>query len=906
MSKVQLFALFCLLLCSVFASEANPFYVKEGTVHKTDKEWNFKLLNHNPPSPLDSRNPELMHGDVTIKTLDKSVLHLKIINDTGARWEAPLYNPEPGKDYNPGHMGKMGFTFENDPFTFEITEPGTGTKLLSTKLQLGGSLKYFDKLIELGLWYPSKRIFGYGERTTPDFELCHSRENCKYTIFNADALNPLDIGEPPGAKQTYGTHPFYMIQLNNGKFIASFFLNTNAQEIEITKLDGGNMNLYHRTVGGIIELYFFYPDTADTVVKKYHDLIGRPYLPPFWALGYHQCRWGWKTLDKVKDVVANFEQYDIPLEVMWADIDYMLEYTDFTVDPVRYKGLSEFVENLHKRQMRWVPIVDAGLNYSETDKYIIEGEKNNALIKSALHKGKTFIGRVWPGYTAYIDFFSPYADTLWQMGLGDLSLQVNFDGIWLDMNEAANFCDGECFKTNITESDPADPHDPTEFDNLPYVPGDRPLNVKTIDMAAYHYSTTPDEDRFRKEFNVHSIWGILEGKSTHEFFLKRNRRPFIVTRASYAGSGMYVSIWGGDNYSTWEYMRYSIISVFNLQLFGMPLTGVDICGFIGHTTEELCARWMQLGAFYPFSRNHNELNGRDQEPYVFGEKVAKTSRNAIRQKYSILHYYYTQLYEITLYGGMMYQPLFFEFPNDQNAYLNRNNTFLVGDDLLVAPVLYKDAKWVTTYLPNANWYDLRTREQLTTYNPNNEEGTIKVFDASYDYVNVLIRGGAIIPFQDAISAKVRRTEILRYLPMELIIAPDHIGFAHGSLIVDDGDSINAVKDKLYRHYAFNFMKEKKVFEVVLINDYENHFDFEKFWRLTILGAEDMKDDVKACVENKEGFIADVPGVYDSAKKAMTYQLGRSKLYWSDIKKISFGQNCYKLKSEQRLLTLNRC
>jgi len=897
MSKILLVIL--LILSYTLADSANPFYVEKESIKKTEQQWTLKLLNHNSPSPLDSRNPELMKGAVTIETLDKKLLHLKIVNDTGARFEAPLFNKNPGRDFNPGDMDNMGFVFEEDPFAFQITDPESGIRLLSTRLELGGSLKYYDKLIELGLWYPSRKIFGYGTRSTPDLELCHARDHCMYTIFNADALNPLDEGIPPGRQETYGTHPFYMILLKDGKFMATFFLNANAQEIEITKLNHTDaINLQHRTIGGVIDTYFFYPDTAINIMKRYHDLIGRPYLPPFWALGFHQCRWGWRTLSKVKEVVAKFDEADIPLDTMWADIDYMQDYVDFTIDPIRFKGLPEFVNDLHKKKMRWVPIIDAGLNYSKSNKYIIEGEKNECLIKSALHKGETFIGRVWPGYTAYIDFYAPYASTLWQMGLGDLDLQVHFDGIWLDMNEASNFCDGECFKEDVKSIEIAsdketDPHDPTEFDNLPYVPGGQPLIKKAIDMAAYHHATTPDEERLNKEFNLHSLWGIKECISTNDYLAKTNRRPFIVTRSSYAGSGQYVSVWGGDNYSTWEYMRYSIVTVVTYQMFGMPLSGSDICGFIGHTTEELCARWMQMGSFYPFSRNHNVAGARDQEPYALGERVAMASRNAIRQKYSLLQYYYTKLFEISLDGGSMYSPVFFYYPHDAKVYEDRNNTFMVGDAILVAPALYKGITEVTPYVPNGNWFNLRTREQVLAYKPGHN-GTHITLPASFEYVNLLLSGGKIIPYQDALSAKVRRTEALRYLPMELIIAPDHSGFAHGSLIVDEGDSLNVIPDQKYRRYLFNFQKSTKMLSVAIMNNNVREYEFEKFWRVTILGAEDMKNDTRCCIDNMQGFIADLPGAYNEATKALTFQLTRSQIYWSTITKIRFGQDCLKM------------
>ncbi len=893
------FAVSLLLAAAVLGAGSNPFFTDAEPV-KAGSVWTFALKNHHtPPADLSdkwggAKNPELLRATVTVESLDRRVLHLKMINATGRRWEAPLYNPHKGIDYKPADMAQMGFAYQKDPFTFTVTDPETNLKLLTTGVETGGSLQYFDKLVELGLWYPSARIFGVGERSMPDLELCHSRKNCKYTMFNKDAQNPVDFGIPPGAKQTYGTHAVYMVMLPNGQFMAAFFLNSNGQEVEVTRLDSGAANLYHRTVGGIIDIYFFYPADAQTVMKRYHDLIGRPTMPPFWSLGFHQCRWGWHNIEKMQSVVASYEQADIPLETMWADIDYLQNYTDFTYDPVRFHGLPEFVADLHRKKMRWVPIIDAGLGYNKSNKYISLGEANNAFIRSALYFNQTFVGKVWPGKTAFIDFLSPYGQTLWHMGLSDVEkLGLNFDGIWLDMNEAANFCDGEkCSDADDTFSAPPSPlHDPHEFDDLPYVPGGHSLEENALPMAAFYYSKDAEEERLNKEYNLHDIWGITQTRSTFEYLVSTKRRPFILTRSSFPGSGMFAATWIADNYSTWEYLRYSIISMYNYQLFGMPMSGSDICGFLGHASADLCGRWMQMGAFYPFSRNHNNQDSRDHEPYVFGEKISAASRNAIRQRYSILHYFYTKLYETAMYGGSMFLPLFFEFPNDPQAYLERNDTFLVGASVMVAAALYENSTTVSPYLPNGNWFHLRTRKQLAKFSVGASLGTRITLPAGFDYVNVLLRGGSILPFQDALAARVRRTAALRQLPLEVIVALDHNGNATGTLVVDDGDSLKPIENGIYRYYAFNFSKNAQEMKVELLKDYANHFQFEKFWRLTILGTERSQGFAMACIEGASGLLAEVAGTYDSDRQIYTYQKSAAKFYWSDIKKIRFTSSC---------------
>eukprot|EP00830_Metopus_es_P015414 TRINITY_DN4440_c0_g3_i2.p1 TRINITY_DN4440_c0_g3~~TRINITY_DN4440_c0_g3_i2.p1 ORF type:complete len:886 (+),score=154.41 TRINITY_DN4440_c0_g3_i2:58-2715(+) len=856
--------LFCLTIL-VFCEdpyEANPFYVDPTTVKKENAKWTMKLKNHHDVSQ-NKANPEILSAAVTFECLDERVMRFKMIDATTDRWEVKLANPNPGKGYIPAPIAEMGLKYSDDPFGFEIIDPTSQELVVSTLKPTNSSLKFYDKYLEFGEWFSSQKMYGLGERVTKEFQLCAGRDWCVYTTFNKDEVSPVDDGSPPGGKQDYGHQPFYMIQLQSKKFIGVLFLNSNDQDTVLVKnaITKG-LNVYHKPIGGIFDVYYFYPGTAEVVMQKYHSLIGRPYVAPFWSLGFHQCRYGWENLKVVQNVVANFEQADIPLEVVWADIDYMKEYADFTIDPIRYGGLGDFVKELHKKTMRWVPIIDAGLKYDKDDPYYQKGEKNGAFIKSAWTR-QTLIGKVWPGLAVFPDWMTPYATTLWQEGLDDLHTQAEFDGIWIDMNEVSNFCDGEC--RNITRFDEdhhlrksstrmlevgefgSDPHDPHEFDNLPYYPGGKDPSHKTLSMTGYHRATNDYEDKFYKEYNLHSIWPLEEAKATHNYFVEKvKERPFLLTRASFPGSGLYTSKWLGDNFATWEFLRYSIVGLYSFQMYGIPLVGADICGFIFDTTEELCARWMQVGSFYPFSRNHNDIHSKPQEPYIW-EKVATASRNAIRQKYSILRYYYTKLFEVSLYGGSLVRPMFFEFPKDEKVYEKTEFTFMIGPALLVAPVLHQGLLYAYPYCPNENWYDAYSGAILYEYDPEAREGRQLTLSAGFDYVNVLLRGGNIIPFQDALGAKVRRTELLKFIPMEIIVALDHNGNAKGSLIVDEGDSVDPIGKKEYRHITLAYTGASKLLNVELLNDYPKTYNFEKFTKLSFWGADGLAAVSKACL-----------------------------------------------------------
>eukprot|EP00826_Nyctotherus_ovalis_P021366 TRINITY_DN1688_c0_g1_i11.p1 TRINITY_DN1688_c0_g1~~TRINITY_DN1688_c0_g1_i11.p1 ORF type:complete len:843 (+),score=232.08 TRINITY_DN1688_c0_g1_i11:71-2599(+) len=835
-----------------------------------------------------------LKASLLFESLDERVFRIKITDSQAERWEVPIYNPDARKYYKQHLIKDMGLTYTSPPYKFELADPRTKQVFVATTDTTDTTLYLSDKLIEYGLWFPGDAIFGLGERVNPSFELCDGPyRDCTYTSFNKDIDMPVDRGHPPGGKQSYGHQSFYMVRLKNKQFVGVFFLNSNAQDTIIKRRSTG-INVNHKTIGGIVDIYFFYPGAAEEVIKSYHSFIGRPYLPPMWTLGFHQCRWGWKTLDKVKSVVKEFGKADIPLDVVWADIDYMQDFKDFTVNNVTYKGLGEYVDQLHTMGMRWVPIIDAGLKYELNDIYYKKGEEMNAFVRSAYTK-KTLIGKVWPGYAVYPAWMNVNASILWYMGLQNLYDQVKYDGIWIDMNEASNFCHGECGLDNTEGTDGtvhgADPHDPKEFDNLRYYPGDASLLTKAISPSGYHVVTDPYGDKFYKEFNLHSLWALHQANVTSRFFTNvQKRRPFIMTRANFAGIGMFSSKWLGDNHSTWEDMQYSIIGMFNYQLFGIPLVGADICGFIFNTTEELCARWMQLGAFSPFSRNHNVNNAKDQEPYNW-PLVAKAGRNALRQKYSILRYYYTKLFEVSLHGGTLVKPLFFDYPEDDKAYEYRNKVFMIGPAVLVVPVLEPGAMKVTTYLPNQNWFNLFTAEQIYYFDPKAKEGKEITLKAGFDYVNVLIKGGNILSFQEALKEKVKRVAVLDNLPLEVVVAPDEKGEAKGNMIFDSEKAVNPIASKEYTEITFEFSMKTMKMNINTTGKYRMNKQVENFNTLTILGAESMAHVRYACIRGKSGKLASIPGVYLSAAKKLVFHQNNG-IYWGNIVCIAFTNNCF--------------
>jgi len=867
------------------------YNVDEESIIKSEFKWSMDILHHKTGPSNFSNSPTIGKALATFESLDKHVLHVKIIDSTKKRWKVPIFNTKPPYSYNRVPLSTMGLEVNNKPFAFKIVDPVTNETLIELSKEKQGTLQFTDKYLEISFRFGSQNVFGFGERVLLDFDLCHGKDTCTYTIWGKDCHTPIDKGTGYSS-QTYGHQPFYMLQLPSTKqFLGVLILNSNAQDMVMDKLKNGELMVTHKMIGGIFDIYIFYPGTAESMLSKYHQLIGLPNVPPFWSLGYHQSRFGWKSLKEVKAVVRKFEENDIPLEVIWADIDYMEDKADFTIDHFRYSGLGRFVKRLHKKKIYWVPILDAGLKYDINDKYYKLGEEHNAFIKSAVTQ-KTLIAKVWPGDAVFLSWFTPKAKEIWHIGMQDLYNEAEFDGIWLDMNEVASFCPGECSRDIIIDPKlkTLPNHDPHEFSDLPYIPGQESLIKMTISLTAYHPTDDPDDDRLLKEYNTHGLWNLYQSKVTHEFFTEKlKKRSFILTRSNFVGTGLYAAKWLGDNHSTWEHLRASIIGIFNYQLFGIPLVGDDLCGFLGNSDEELCLRWMQLGAFYPFTRNHNDMDKTSHEPYAVGEHVLLASRNAIRQKYSILRYYYTKLFEVSLYGGTLIRPLFFEFPFSASAYTNMNNVFMVGHAILVIPVLYKDAKEFSITLPSESWYELRTLKKLLGYTGKEEKFKLL---PDKEYVNVLLRGGSIISYQDALKEKIRRTEELKTIPMEIIVAPDHKGEAVGSLIVDDGLSLDPIGNKAYRHLEFNFSKANKQLTVNLKNMWDKEmYEFERFSKLTVLDVEEWKDMITLCIKTRNGNEIKVDGGFEYDNKKMTYYTPKSSIYWSDIATITFNSGC---------------
>ncbi|NXW53314.1 SUIS protein, partial [Eurystomus gularis] len=543
-----------------------------------------------------------------------------------------------------------------------------------------------------------------------------------------------------------------------------------------------NPSLTFRTIGGILDFYVFLGPTPENVIQQYTEAIGRPHMPAYWSLGFHLSRWGYGSLDVLKKTADRMHHYDIPYDVQHFDIDYMERRLDFTYDKVNYAGLPEYLQQLKEEGMHSVVILDPFIAKDEepgTYRPYDLGEEMGVWVNNS--DGVTpAVGEAWPpGRSVFPDYTNPRTIEWWTQMCLELKDVLDYDGIWIDMNEPSNFLRGQYPGCAVND-----------INNPPYVPSisDHSLAQKTL---------CPDSKTYLGEhYNTHSLFGWSQTAPTfHVVQQATGKRAFVLSRSTFVGSGKHGGHWLGDNFSQWKDMRYSIIGMLEFNLFGIPYIGADICGFNYNTTYELCLRWMQLGSFYPFSRNHNSEGNIEQDPAVFGEEFAKISRATLRIRYSLLPYLYTLFFESHVHGNTVVRSLMHEFTSDQQTH-GIDTAFLWGPAFMIAPVLQEATRSVNVYFPEASWFD------YYTVLPSTWKKNYATVAAPLNKIPLFIRGGYILPEQ----APATTTTKSRLNPFSLIIALDEQGEASGSLFWDDGDSIDTIEKENYFLAKYTFSK----------------------------------------------------------------------------------------------------
>ncbi|XP_032097324.1 lysosomal alpha-glucosidase isoform X1 [Sapajus apella] len=740
--------------------------------------------------------------DVMMETENR--LHFTIRDPANRRYEVPLETP---RVHSRAPSPLYSVEFSKEPFGLIVRRELGGRVLLNTTV---APLFFADQFLQLSTSLPSRYITGLAEHLSP---LMLSTSWTKITLWNRD------LAPTPGAN-LYGSHPFYLVLEDGGSAHGVFLLNSNAMDVVLQPSPA----LSWRSTGGILDVYVFLGPEPKSVVRQYLDVVGYPFMPPYWGLGFHLCRWGYSSTAITRQVAENMTRAHFPLDVQWNDLDYMDGRRDFTFNKDAFLDFPAMVRELHEGGRRYVMLVDPAIsssgpagNYRPYD----EGLRRGVFITNGT--GQPLIGKVWPGSTAFPDFTNPEALAWWEDMVVEFHDQVPFDGMWIDMNEPSNFIRGS-----------EDGCPSNELENPPYVPGvvGGALQAATICASSRQFLST--------HYNLHNLYGLTEAIASHRALVKaRGARPFVISRSTFAGHGRYAGHWTGDVWSSWEQLASSVSEILQFNLLGVPLVGADICGFLGNTSEELCVRWTQLGAFYPFMRNHNGLLNLPQEPYRFSEPAQQAMRKALVLRYALLPHLYTLFHLAHVGGETVARPLFLEFPKDSSTW-TVDHQLLWGEALLITPVLQAGKTEVTGYFPSGTWYNLQTVpiEALGSLPPPpaaacepaiHSEGQWVTLPAPLDTINVHLRAGYIVPLQ---GPGLTTTES-RQQPMALAVALTTGGEARGELFWDDGESLGVLERGAYTQVTFLARSNTIMNELVRVTSEGAGLQLQ---RVTVLGV----------------------------------------------------------------------
>ncbi|GFV46113.1 lysosomal alpha-glucosidase [Trichonephila clavipes] len=602
------------------------------------------------------------------------------------------------------------------------------------------------------------------------------KTNLSQLVFSNQFLH---LSSHTSSSYLYGLGEQKEVLEPNGNANGVFLLNSNAMDAVLQPTPAISL----RTIGGVLDFFVMLGPSPTDVVKQYTGIVGRPFMVPYWSLGFHLCKYGYSSLDNTNETLQRNLDKGVPIDVQWNDIDFMKRYLDFTYDPVNFAKLPDFVDDLHARGMHYVAMFSPGVsNSEEPDTYppYDEAAKLDLFVKNAT--GSDIEAKVWNwNLTVFPDFSNPATPSYWAKQFQKYHSELKFDGIWLDMNEPLNFMNG---------SEHGCPDD--EIENPQYLPGrPYPLRTLTICMTAKHHSTI--------HYNEHNLVAYREAHATFDAIKEiRQKRPFIISRASFAGQGVHSGHWSGDITSDWEDMQYTIPSMLLFNMYGMPMIGSDICGFRLNTTEHLCTRWQALGAFYPFSRNHNDFDTIDQDPAAMGPNVLKATKDNLYTRYYLLPYFYTLFHRSHVYGETTVRPLFFEFPDDKNTY-DLNEQFLWGPAVLILPALHSDTNEISPYYPKGLWYDFYSGEKFISI------GQHRNLQLELTEVKVAVRGGYVIPLQ--IPANTTTTES-RKNAFDLLVTLNENQEATGELYWDDGDSLDTYENGVYNEITFSVKNDR--------------------------------------------------------------------------------------------------
>lgn len=443
------------------------------------------------------------------------------------------------------------------------------------------------------------------------------------------------------------------------------------------------------------DLYLLSGGNENAICKEFRTLIGRSYIPPKWAFGLAQSRWGYKTEEDVREVARQYKEHDLPLDMICMDIEYMQDYADFTVNKERFPDLAELSADLKAQGIRLVPIIDAGVRIAPNDPTCTEGLEKGYFCKKA--DGTPFVAAVWPGKAYFADFLRPEVREWFGHKYKALT-DCGIEGFWNDMNEPSLFYSPDRLRAFLNDMAALREKDNIEQEEFfpRVIGGAMGLMNSPADYASFYHEV--DGQKVRHD-QVHNLYGGSMTRAAGEAFadLRPGQRTLLYSRSSFIGSHRYGGIWLGDNNSSWAQLLANIQMMPSVQMCGFLYSGADLCGFSSDTTPDLALRWLEFGLLTPLMRNHSAVGTRMQEYYRFPE-VLPAVRNMIRLRYALLPYLYSEFMKAALENTSYFRPLAFDYPDDPDAR-EVEDQLLLGEGLMAAPVYVQNAHGRHVYLP---------------------------------------------------------------------------------------------------------------------------------------------------------------------------------------------------------------
>jgi alpha-glucosidase len=663
-----------------------------------------------------------------------------------AAWEPPSPKAVENALLLQIQTGAVLIVIQKKPFRLAFVDPD-GTIMCEDDSQKGMAVDKSDVRVWKAL-PPDMQFYGLGEKAG-SFE----KRGKVVTMFNSDFFR-----YQPDSDPLYQSIPFFY-GVRKQKAFAIFFNNTYWSSFDLGKESHSSYSF--GATGGELDYFYFHGPEPSKILERFTELVGRMPMPPRWALGYQQSRWSYYPETRVREIAQTFRQKNIPCDALYLDIHYMDGYRIFTWDKNRFPDPKKMVSDLAQDGFKIIVIMDPGIKQDSSYSTFTSGLAGDHFLK--YKNGNLYLGDVWPGTCAFPDFSRESTRKWW----GDEMKTYRATGIrgwWTDMNEPSIF--------------------------------KGPMLTMNLDVVHDDFGRKTSHER------NHNLYGMQMTKATYDAHrvLYPNDRPFVLTRASFAGGWKFAASWTGDNVSSWEHLQMGLSMCLGLSISGQPFVGTDIGGFVGDPEPELYTRWLQLGVFMPMMRSHSIEGSKDKEPFAYGDQFTEINKKTIEMRYRLLPYLYTAMHKASMTGLPPMRP-FMATKILETEFTRTSNEFMFGDDIIVAPVLWKGVTKRSLRLPRGEWYDYYTGMKY--------RGLADVeVDAPLDRIPLFVRAGAIVPMQQV----VQFTDQAPINPLTLKVFPHETGSS--DYYEDDGISFDYQKG-VYFERTFTQKKTGSVHTITL-------------------------------------------------------------------------------------------